>query len=415
MTQKIQCPKCNTTISIDDILSHQIEEKMKVEFEQKQREKELEFSKKTEALKKQSDELIAKKNELESIVSEKVSSQLSTEKLKIYKEAKAASEKEQDDKLAFLQEELKSKNEKLNKANQTEIELRKEKIKFENDKQAFELEKMRQLEEAKASITVESRQKAEEEFQYKIAQLNKQLQDSIKAKDELARKLEQGSQQSQGEILEVALEELLKSEFPNDEISPVPKGINGADVIQKVNDKLGRYCGQIIWETKRTKTWSEGWIQKLKDDQRAIKADLAVIVSSSLPNDVKGFSFRDGIWICDIKLIAALANALRINLQSIAQEKIMSIGKNEKMELLYTYLTGIEFKQRVEAIVEAFSSMDSSLKKERMAYEKIWAEREKQLKKIMINTIGMHGDLNGLVTLQQIKTLEIGHELDLEK
>jgi hypothetical protein len=410
MTQKIQCPKCNTTISIDDILSHQIEEKMKAEFEKKQKEKELEFSKKANELKKQSDELIAKKNELDSIVSEKVSSQLSTEKLKIYKEAKASIEKEQDDKLAFLQEELKSKNEKLNKANQTEIELRKEKIKFENDKQAFELEKMRQLEEAKASITAESRQKAEEEYQYKIAQLNKQLQDSIKAKDELARKLEQGSQQSQGEILEVALEELLKSEFPHDEISPVPKGINGADVIQKVNDRLGRFCGQIVWETKRTKTWSEGWIQKLKDDQRAIKADLAVIVSTSLPSDVKGFAFRDGIWICDIKLIAALATALRINLESVAREKIMAIGKNEKVELLYNYLTGIEFKQRVEAIVESFSSMDSSLKKERMAYEKIWSEREKQLKKMMSNTIGMYGDLSGLVTLPQIKTLEIGCE-----
>ena len=139
MTQKIQCPKCSTLISIDDVLSHQIEEKMKAEFEKKQKEKELEFSKKAEALKKQSDDLNAKKNELDSIVSEKVSSQLSAEKLKIYKEAKASIEKEQDDKLAFLQEELKSKNEKLNKANQTEIELRKEKIKFENDKQAFEL------------------------------------------------------------------------------------------------------------------------------------------------------------------------------------------------------------------------------------------------------------------------------------
>ena len=410
MTQKIQCPKCSTLISIDDVLSHQIEEKMKAEFEKKQKEKELEFSKKANELKKQSDELIAKKNELDSIVSEKVSSQLSAEKLKIYKEAKASIEKEQDDKLAFLQEELKSKNEKLNKANQTEIELRKEKIKFENDKQAFELEKMRQLEEAKASITAESRQKAEEEYQYKIAQLNKQLQDSIKAKDELARKLEQGSQQSQGEILEVALEELLKSEFPSDEICPVPKGINGADVIQKVNDRLGRFCGQIVWETKRTKTWSEGWIQKLKDDQRAIKADLAVIVSASLPSDVKGFAFRDGVWICDIKLIAALATALRINLESVAREKIMAIGKNEKVELLYNYLTGIEFKQRVEAIVESFSSMDSSLKKERMAYEKIWSEREKQLKKMMSNTIGMYGDLSGLVTLPQIKTLEIGCE-----
>lgn len=381
MTQKIQCPQCTTLISIDDVLSKQIEGRMKAEFERRAKEKEIEFSR-----------------------------QLSSERLRVYKEAKALTEKEQADKFAFLQEELKSKEEKLNKATQIEIELRKEKIKFEFDKQNFELEKMRQLEEAKNLIIEESRQKASEEFQYKIAQLNKQLQDSIKAKDELARKLEQGSQQSQGEILEIALEEILKTEFPNDEICPVPKGISGADVVQKVNDRFGRYCGQLVWETKRTKTWSEGWIQKLKDDQRAIKADLAVIVSTSLPADVKGFAFREGIWICDIKLIAALATALRMNLEAVAREKIMSIGKNEKVELLYSYLTGIEFKQRVEAIVEAFSSMDSSLKKERLAYEKIWAEREKQLKKVMTNTIGMYGDLSGLVTLPQIKTLELGCE-----
>lgn len=415
MSQKIQCPKCNTTISIDDILSDQIEEKMRADFEIKQREKEFEFSKKNDELKRKMEVLEIKTNELDSIISKKVSIQLSSEKIQIYQEAKAASEKEQEDKISFFQEELKSREEKLKKANQIELELRKEKMKFDSEKQSFELEKIRQLEEAKISITEESRQKASEEFQFKIAQLNKQLQDSIRAKDELARKLEQGSQQSQGEVLEIVLEELLRSEFPYDEISPVPKGISGADIIQKVNDKLGRFCGQIVWETKKTKAWSEGWIQKLKDDQRAIKADLAVIVSFSLPNDVKGFAFRDGIWICDIKLIAALATALRINLESITREKTMSIGKNEKMEFLYTYLTGIEFKQRVEAIVEAFSSMDASLKKERMAYEKIWSEREKQLKKVMSNTIGMYGDLSALVTLQQIKTLEIAQEQDTEK
>ena len=159
---------------------------------------------------------------------------------------------------------------------------------------------------------------------------------------------------------------------------------------------------------KKTKSWKEEWIQKLKDDQRAIKADLAVIVSTALPEDVKGFVFRDGVWICDIKLAVALATALRINLESLTREKAMSVGKNEKMEILYTYLTGVEFKQRVEAIVEAFSCMDEGLKKERMAYEKIWSEREKQIKKVITNTVGMYGDLSGLVALPQIKTLELG-------
>ncbi|MBX9837685.1 MAG: DUF2130 domain-containing protein [Silvanigrellaceae bacterium] len=366
-----------------------------------------EYSKKSDELEKQKEEIKAKENNINTIVSDRVLEQINAEKIKIYKEAKASIEKEQDLKIALLEEQLKSKEEKLEKATLTEIELRKEKIKLDSDKKEFELEKMRQLDADRAVIVEESRQKVTEEYQYKIAQLNKQLQDSIKVKDELARKLEQGSQQAQGEILEVALEELLKAEFTNDEICPVPKGISGADVIQKVNDKFGRYCGQIVWESKRTKNWSEAWIQKLKDDQRAIKADIAVIISTSLPNDVKGFAFREGIWICDVKYVSAIATALRMNLEAIAREKAMSVGKNEKIESLYSYLSGIEFKQRVEAIVEAFTSMDSGLKKERMAYERIWAEREKQIKKIMTNTIGMYGDLNGLVTLQQINTLEI--------
>ena len=412
--QEIQCPKCNVSISIDDVLTHQIEEKIKKEYEAVQKIKEQEFAQKTEVLKKQALELAENKKNIDSMVAEKVTEQLAAGKIKLFKAARVEAEKEQGEKLALLEEQLKSKDEKLMQATKSEIQLRKEKIILEEDKQAFELEKMRQLEEAKKVITEQANQKATEEQQYNIAQLKKQLTDAIKAKDDLARKLEQGSQQIQGEVLELALEELLKAEFPQDEVVPVPKGVNGADIIQKVFDRSGRACGQIIWETKKTKAWSEGWLQKLKDDQRAIKADVAVIASVVLPEGVKGFVLRDGIWICDIKLITALATALRINLECIMREKAMSIGKNEKMEVLYHYLTGVEFKQRVEAIVEAFSSMDEGLRKERMAYEKIWAEREKQIKKVMSNTIGMYGDLSGLVALPQIKRLELdgGNEYD---
>src|SRR3990172_4720052 len=406
--QKIQCPKCGESISIDDVLTRQIEEKIKNDFEATQKIREQEFAQKSEELKKQAAEIAESKNNIESVVAEKVAGQLSAAKLKLFKEARAEAEKEQDAKTALLEEQLKNKDEKLTQATKNEVELRKDKIKLEEDKQAFELEKMRQMEEAKRAIVEEATKKAAEEQQYVIEKLKKQMTDETKAKDDLARKLEQGSQQTQGEVLELALEELLKSEFPHDEIVPVPKGVSGADIIQKVKDRSGRECGQIVWESKKTKAWSEGWIQKLKDDQRAIKADVAVIVSVVLPEDVKGFVFRDGVWICDIKLAVALATALRINLESLTREKAMSVGKNEKMEVLYSYLTGVEFKQRVEAIVEAFSSMDEGLRKERMAYEKIWSEREKQIKKVITNTVGMYGDLSGLVTLPQIKTLELG-------
>jgi len=405
--QKIQCPSCGESISIDDVLTKQIEGKIKKDLQAAQQAKEKELSIKSEQLQKQADELAKNKKNIDALITDKVADQLKAEKLKIYKEARTAAEKEQNATTALLEEQLKNKDEKLQQATKNEITLRKEKIKLEEDKQSFELEKLRQLEEAKNAITEEAGKKAAEEQQYVVAQLKKQLTDAIKAKDDLARKLEQGSQKTQGEVLELELEELLKIEFPHDEISPVPTGVTGSDIVQKVIDKTGRTCGLIAWETKKTKSWNENWIQKLKDDQRAIKADLAVIVSATLPENVKGFLFRDGVWICDIKLIIPLATALRINLESITREKSMSVGKNEKMEVLYSYLTGIEFKQRVEAIVEAFSSMDESLKKERIAYEKIWAQREKQIKKVITNTVGMYGDLSGLVTLPQIKILEL--------
>ena len=395
--QKIKCPKCGELISIDDVLTHQIEDKIKSELGQEKTKLEEQILKFEESQKNAQIE-----------VNKKVAEKLGQEKILLWKQAQIEAGKEKEAEKQMLEEKLKDKDKKLQEANLKELELRKDKNKLEEEKQNFELDKQRQLDEERKKIYEEAGLKATEEQQYVIAQLKKQLTDATKAKDELARKLEQGSQQTQGEVLELELEDILKSEFPYDEILPVPKGVSGADIIQKVIDRKGSSCGQIVWESKKTKTWSEGWIQKLKDDQRGIKADLAVIVSVVLPDYVKGFMFREGVWICDVKLAVALAHALRSNLESLAHEKSMSVGKNEKMEVLYSYLTGVEFKQRVEAIVEAFSNMDEGLKKERLAYEKIWAEREKQIRKVITNTVGMYGDLSGLVSLPQIKTLELG-------
>jgi hypothetical protein len=410
--QKIQCPKCGESISIDDVLTHQIGEKIKKEMEAVQKQREVELANQQKALAAREVKLEEDAKNIQIEINKKTAEKITTEKAILWKQAKTEAEKQKAAEIRLLEEQLNEKNTKLQEATQNELNLRKEKNKLDEERQNFELEKQRQLDEERKNITEEASRKATEEQQYVIAQLKKQLTDATKAKDDLARKLEQGSQKTQGEVLEIELEELLKAEFPHDEILPVPTGVSGADIIHKVIDRTGRVCGQIAWETKKTKSWNENWIQKLKDDQRAIKADLAVIVSAVLPEDVKGFVFRDGVWICDIKLTIALATALRINLESVTREKSMSVGKNEKMEVLYSYLTGVEFKQRVEAIVEAFSSMDAGLKKERMAYEKIWAEREKQNRKAMNNMIGMYGDLSGLVALPQIKTLELGSDHD---
>lgn len=492
--QKIKCPKCNESISIDDVLTHQIEDKIKKELSQENKLKEDEIAKQKNELEEQKSKLDEAKKNAQVEVNKKVAEKLATEKVALWKQAQVEAEKEKMGQVKLLEEQIKGQNEKLAEANtealkarvdrqkleeekknfelektkqieeerkkieeesfaratkqnerdsaklkaqleefknekeadkkmlqeqldekdaklllakENELALRKEKNKLQEDRQNFELEKQRQLDEERKKISEEAGKKAAEEQQYYIAQLNKKLTDAAKVNDDLRRKLEQGSQQSQGEVLELQLEEILKAEFPYDDIVAVKKGASGADIVHKVIDKSERLCGQITWEFKKTKAWSDGWVQKLKEDQRAIRADLAVIVSAVLPEDVKGFAFRDGIWICDIKLVTALATALRMNLVSISHEKTLSVGKNEKMEVLYAYLTGVEFKQRVEAIVETFSSMDDGLRKERMAYEKIWSEREKQIRKVITNTVGMYGDLSGLVSLPQMKVLEL--------
>jgi hypothetical protein len=270
------------------------------------------------------------------------------------------------------------------------------------------------MDEERKKIEEEASKRATEAQQAKIDQLNKQLSDATKAKDELARKLEQGSQQTQGEVQEMILEEMLKSEFIYDEIVPVPKGVNGADVIQIVKNQKGDECGKIIWESKKTKAWTEGWIQKLKDDQRSVKADLAVIVTSTLPSGADAISERDGVWVCDMKLAVSIATILREQLLLVSREKASSVGKNEKMEIIYSYLSGVEFRQRIEAIVEAFQGMNASLQKERLAYEKIWTEREKQIQKVIKNTVGIYGDINGMVQLQKIEALELPAPAEIE-
>jgi len=388
-TKNITCPKCGESISIDDVLTHQIENKFKKDFEEK--EKNIRASIEKESLKK----LEKEKVDLEKNIKDKILKDSEAEKI-------ASVEKNK-----LLEEQLADKEAKLKEARQNEIALIKEQQKLKDEKDAFELEKTRQLAEERKQIEEDASKKATDAKQSEIDQLNKKLSDATKAKDELARKLEQGSQQTQGEVQELALEELLTAEFIYDDISPVPKGVNGADVIQTVKTKAGAECGKIIWESKKTKTWTEGWVKKLKDDQRLVKADLAVIVTSAMPQGTTGITQKDGVWICDIKLAISIATLLRHSLESVSREKSMSIGKNEKVEILYAYLTGTEFKQRIEVIVETFSSMKTSLDKEKLYFTKTWAEKEKQIERVIQNTVGIYGDLSGVVKLQKIESLEL--------
>jgi len=394
-SQNIKCPNCGQLISIDDVLTHQFEEKYK--------QRELEIVKQRQELQE-----ATKNSQIE--INKKVEEKLQLEKLEMWKKAQVAAQKEQESSKAILELQLKEKDEKLKKASDAELALRLEKNKLQDEKNNFELDKQRQLDSERAKIQEEASKKAAEAEQYKIAQLEKKINDNYKIIEEQKRKLDQGSQQTQGEVVELELEQLLKTTFIYDQIVPVPKGVSGADIVQKVYSKNGRLCGQIIWEIKKTKLWTEGWIAKLKDDQRAIKADLAVIISAALPDGTTGFSQRDGVWVCEIRLALALASALRLNLEAVSQEKSLSVGKNEKAEVLYTYLTSIQFKQRVESIVETFTSMQQDLQKEKIAFQSMWAKREQQMQKVINSTVGMYGDISGLAPIQKIDLLEFPKE-----
>ena len=217
-------------------------------------------------------------------------------------------------------------------------------------------------------------------------------------------------------MLELQIEELIRTNFPADSIEPVPKGVNGADVVHRVYNRRGDASGVIVWELKNNKAWSDGWVQKLKDDLRLVKGDVAILVTEVLPKGVENFSLYNGIWVTNPQCALGLAIALRGQLIEVAMTKLSTVGKNEKMEVLYQYLSGSEFRQRVEAIVESFVDMQKDLQTERRATEQRWAKREKQIQRVIGNTAGMYGDLQGLIgtSLQAIPALSAGDEIEDE-
>ncbi len=303
-----------------------------------------------------------------------------------------------------LQEKLDAKDRLLTEARQAELKLRKERTDFEEQKQAFELEVARKADEIRETVKKEK----DDEFRLKEAEKNKQLEDMKRQIDELKRKAEQGSQQIQGEVLELDLESDLCRCFVDDEIMPVAKGIHGGDVLQHVRTPTRQSCGTIIWESKRTKTWSDGWITKVKDDQLAAKAQLSIIVSTAVPRDMPSFDCRDNVWVTPPKYAMPLAAALRLSLIETAAAKRAIDGRHDKVELVYEYLAGSEFKGRVSAIVNAFMTMKDDLETEKRVLNRAWNKRQKQLDRVMVNTTGMYGDLSGIIghSLPAIDRLE---------
>jgi hypothetical protein len=323
--------------------------------------------------------------------------------------AAAQAREQASQELRLLQEQLDIQQRKAREAQRAELDLRKEKLRLEERGREIDLEVARKVDAEKERIEMALRRSAGEEHALKLREKDKQIEDLKKLLDEAKRKSEQGSQQLQGEVLELDIQSALERQFPQDVIKPVPKGMRGADLLHEVRDGRAQPCGSIVWETKNTRNWSAGWIGKLKEDQRVVGANVAVLVSVALPEEVGEFGRIDGVWVASLRVWPALAVALREQLIQVAFAHAAAEGKQEKMELLYRYLCGDQFGQRVHAIVEAFVEMQEQVNRERRAMEKLWREREKQIERVVVNTVGMYGEMRGIVgkSLPQIAALEL--------
>ena len=324
------------------------------------------------------------------------------------KEAARKAEKKTAQELAVLRDQIKEQAKDLDEARRNELAMRKRERELERKQQDLELEVARQLGKERTRLVTETQERVAEEHRLKDAEKERQLADMRRQIEDLKRRAEQGSQQLQGEVGEEELETLLRSNFPSDDIHAIGQGVRGADLHQIVIDSRNRKCGSILWECKNTRNWNEAWLAKLKQDQRALHADLAVLVSSVLPKGCTRFALIDGVLVTDFACALCLAGVLRANLFELAQTRSAAMHKEEKLELLHRYLSGVEFRQRVEAVVEAFTAMRHDLDQERRAAERQWARRARQIDAVTLNVSGMYGDLQGMLpALPSIPRLEL--------
>jgi hypothetical protein len=310
--------------------------------------------------------------------------------------------------IADLQEILKLRDEKLAEAQKAQAELIRKQRELDDAKRELELTVEKRVQEGLDVTRERARKEAEEALGLKLMESQQTISSMQKQIEDLKRRAEQGSQQLQGEVQELELESLLTAKFPMDNIVPVSKGEFGGDAVQCVIGPIAQVCGTILWESKRTKAWSAGWLPKLRDDQRTAKADVAVMVSQALPKDIDSFDFVDGVWVTHPRAAIPVAICLRQALIEVALARQANEGQKTKAEVVYQYLIGPRFRQRVEAIVEAFSSMQEDLAKEKKAIMKQWAKRETQIGRVMEATVGMYGDLQGIAgrSLQEVEGLD---------
>jgi hypothetical protein len=434
----IKCPECGAEIEVGEVLARQIEadvaarlnkeadarlkraveetkaaERSAVNLELKDLEQRLKEGQKKLAdaearelaIRAQQRELEVREKKLEEDIAAKLKEREAAIIQQSREEAKAALAKQ----LTDMEGALKSREEAMEQARARELELLKEKRQLEEQRKEAELDYQRKLDAERRVLEEKIAERYATEGELKLRERDKQIEDLRKALTEAKRKSEQGSMETQGEALELSLESTLQRQFPQDTVEAVPKGIRGADLIHTVRNEMFTECGKIVWEAKNTKAWSASWIEKLKADQREVGANLAILVSTELPEGITSFGLVDGVWVCSVSAYQPLVIALREQLIQVSFARKASEMTSSKMEVVYNYLSGNEFRHKIEAIVESFVAMQDQLAKEKRAFQKQWKEREKQIERVIENTAGMYGDIRGLIgaSIPEIKALSL--------
>jgi hypothetical protein len=414
--EKIICPKCNHHFSLGESITRQTIERYESEFDEVflTQKKELEATIEKEAERKATKQFSEQIALLEEKLKDSKNAEEESKKLIVKAQVDARAKASQDyerEKKAF-EEELLEKNNKINEFREQEIELRKQKRAVEEQQANMHIELQRKLEDERAKIIDQISASEGARFSMIEAEYKKKIEDAQKANEDLRRKLDQGSQQLQGEVLELELEQVLISSFLHDQIDEVKKGQRGADVLHTVRTIQGDVCGKIIWEAKRAENWTDKWLEKLKDDQQEAKADIAVLVTTVMPKGTNDVILRLGdIWVISPHVIKPVAEMLRVVLLEANKLKSINTGRNEKMEYLYNYLASTQFSQKIRTMLDAFESMRSDLESEKRAMQKIWSKRQTQIERVTYSMTSVVGELQGIAhdalpQFDNIETLE---------
>ncbi|HMG83908.1 MAG TPA: DUF2130 domain-containing protein [Ferruginibacter sp.] len=403
MPNDIKCPNCGEVFDVENVIAADIEQKYQQEYQQKLQQslsKVEEDKKKLEDAQQQFEE---KKKNQNDIFAQKLQQEKLKLEVEIQEQLKKSISSDYENKIRMMEENNKNNEEKLKAARQKELEFLQKEQQLKDKEAELEITVQKKLQQERITISEQIRIQETEKnslketaFQLKVKELELQLDEQKKLADEMKRRAEVGSMQRQGESQELLLEEILKENFPFDLIEEVGKGVEGADCIQVIRNSSGKECGKIIYESKRTKAWSNSWVDKLKADKRTRGADVAILVTQAFPKDMDKFGEKDGIWLCNFNEVSSVAHLLRDGIVKIYEIQKGEENKGDKMQLLYNFLTGNEFRGQVEAIVEGFIAIKQNIIKERIQMEKMWKEREKQLEKVLISTSGMYGSVKGI-------------------